>query len=342
MFNSVEIFLNELNEIDNYINYLEATREILRLKYNAEILKNFKKNHNKIKVKIRQYEYKLLIISVYGSIEKLFENTIKEYIEKLNKNITEYGELPLKIRENNFLFSAKLIEKMTKSSKYTNVIEKEEIIEKLYTTIKKVENYELNAISFTDHSTNFRLNSINEFFSKVDIIQINDKIKLNKFFNEKKEEASLIEMELLEFDNLAERRNRVSHGENEDEILSIDEIKNLIRFFKIYGETLKQVLNNEFFKIIENKGILLGKTSILYNKKIIGFRLKNIEFEKGDFILVNGQVSKIINIRVNNNEDYSKIKLINDEEADVSLELEDKIATRMEYKLFRNKYEIKN
>lgn len=189
MFNSVEIFLNELSEIENYINYLEATREILRLKYNAEILKKFKKNHNKIKVKIRQYEYKLLIISVYGSIEKLFENTIKEYIEKLNKNILEFSELPLKIRENNFLFSAKLIEKMTKSSKYTNVIEKEEIIEKLYTTIKKVENYELNAIAFTDHSTNFRSNSINEFFSKVDIIQINDKIKLNKFFKEKKEEA---------------------------------------------------------------------------------------------------------------------------------------------------------
>ena len=149
-------------------------------------------------------------------------------------------------------------------------------------------------------------------------------------------------MEFLEFDNLAERRNRVSHGENEDEILSIDEIKNLIRFFKIYGETLKQVLNNEFFKMIENKGIVLGKTLIVYNKKIIGFRLKNIEFEKGDFILVNGQVSKIINIRVNNNGDYPKIKLINDEEADVSLELEDKIATRMEYKLFRNKYEIKH
>ena len=68
------------------------------------------------------FEYKAIIISLYGIIEKYIGIWIQEHIDTLPNIIKNYNDLPSTLRKNNFDLSIKLISLINENNLFANLV----------------------------------------------------------------------------------------------------------------------------------------------------------------------------------------------------------------------------
>ncbi|MCP4345072.1 MAG: hypothetical protein GY795_06045 [Desulfobacterales bacterium] len=126
------------------------------------------------------FEYKAIIISLYGLLEKYVEVWIKEYLDTLSDIISEYNEIDEKIREKHFELSLKLISAITsrESAKYQH-LSKEDVLKKLNDCIVNPSAYKINTEAFVLLSGNLKHNKIAELFKKINV-DLNKGLKINQ------------------------------------------------------------------------------------------------------------------------------------------------------------------
>jgi len=236
------------------------------------------------------FGYSSVIITMYGLLENYIENLIKEYLEYLSSCIPKYNDLPIAIKNNHYELSASLINNLL-LPKYKDKITKEFIITNLYScgNCKGLKHYKINIDAFAQHSYNFKEQSINEFFKSVGLSNITSLIKSNVFFRE------YIEAEDIEVENafnilndLAERRNRISHGTEENNILDLDELSRYANYIGYFANSLNSVLIEQALPFIIQDGdnvVQIGYPIAIFTDKIIGVNINNIKLSKGDTIL---------------------------------------------------------
>ena len=88
-----------------------------------ELSKKAQEQYKKSGFSKRIFDYKASIISMYGILESSIELWIKEYIRTICQFYDSYGELPLKLRENHFENSLRLIQRIsqTEEAKYQHL-----------------------------------------------------------------------------------------------------------------------------------------------------------------------------------------------------------------------------
>ncbi|SFF30536.1 MAE_28990/MAE_18760 family HEPN-like nuclease [Sunxiuqinia elliptica] len=303
-------FISELNSLEKLVDFYNSEFNLLRI--NAEgcdSLTEFKTDFHEFYSQKKIFNYNSLIISLYGYFEKFIENILVEYIDKINIIFNRYSSLPEPIVKNHLRLSLELIEK-TQNSRYSGSLNKEGIIKNLHECINVNENYQLNKEAFSQHSANFRLQVVDEIFSRVGIESISNRIrKVPEFVNYIKDKYEVAEIQELGNDeintilnDLAERRNEVAHGVP-SQILSNDIIIDYIEYFDHLSNALIEVVNKSIYTLdVEQNCVLINDIRNTYrNGEVICLDSNNLRFSNGDVIYgVNSDTickSKILNIQ---------------------------------------------
>jgi len=331
--NSIEIFIDDINNIRMYIKYIELVNkiEINNRVSDDELLIKFREHLHTYGVSKKLFEYKAITISLYGILEKHIGLWISEYIEQLPKIVLNYNDLTEKFRKDHFNLSVKLISLIceNKYSKYEN-IKKEDVLARLNSCIDNPHSYELNGDAFYLHSGNLKHSKIVEAFNYLDI-KLTARLKVvgrrtEGFLCGSGENVSNRGDELFKMiDDLVVRRNEIAHGENIDNILNISEFGDYVDFLEGYGKSIFQTLvekNNEYeanhlYKKIDNvKGIHQAGS-------ILCFEVENNEINKGDYIIMQIQdgsffKKEILEIQ-KDNKNFDSLSITSSENVGVNL-----------------------
>lgn len=295
-FNEILTFIesSEIQEkfLVDYRRLMEESTEISPeiLKENSEkLVWKFNGFTNK-----KVFEYNTVIISLYGYFENFLETLIQAYIINLQVFIKEFEDMPDVIKSNHTTLSAQLIQNL-KLPKYMDITTEDEIVENMASCMKKA-TFKIKTLAYTYHTSNFRSNSINEFFSKVGIENVSAQIlkcyRFKKYLDENEIDNS-IAFEVL--DDLARRRNEIAHG-SVSTILQKGLLKSYVEYMDLYCEALIEVLNKSIYQVrLEKEAGLknLQKPLHVYNNSIICFSLNNVSLQKGDIIVAsdsNGEI----------------------------------------------------
>lgn len=337
---SLENFKIELNQIREYLKHIEyVTNIVADFSFENDAIsianslidfkEHYKKNHRDKKV----FEYKSIVISLYGLLERYVETWIKEYLDFLSVTITDYNEIDEKLRNNHFKLSIQLITMITSrdSAKYEHIV-KEDILKRLNECITHIKPYKLNSDAFTISSGNVKHNKIVELFALIGI-KLNEELKRNMTFNEylkrylDTEHISNLETENLysRINDLVDRRNDIAHGVSITNTVGQDELLDYCSFLENYCMALFDILTE---KSIEQESIhKFEKIEVIHkviNNSILGFELSNYFIKVGDFVIVetsdNHFYKKAILSLQKNRESYNELQV--QEKTDIGIGLE--------------------
>ncbi len=301
---SLKSFERDINNIREYlihiemVNKLEKNTKNLNSKF-IEHLHNF--NREK-----KIFEYKSIIISLYGILENTISKWIEEHIQNVSDIVKDYDELEDNFKNNHFDLSIKLISLIIEKrhSKFEN-INKNDILAKLNGVIQTSNNFELNSEAYIPLSGNLKHVKIVEAFKPLNIdLSI---LKHSKFMDDK--------LLISYMDDLVIRRNSIAHGvkeQIEDKLLTVNEfsseLEDIILALEEYMTRIFNIIcekeNEYYFK--HNNFIFVNETKEVFPKiKVCIINIKDIELKIGDTILVekDSKFSKvtIISIEQDNN-----------------------------------------
>jgi len=229
------------------------------LEYTSTIKKIFSQSKRKSSKNIikqstdeKIFEYKTIIISLYGTYEHCIESMIQEYIRTLSSIVDSFDGYPEHIKKY-YIDCWKTTHTHLENghSKYSH-LDEEEMVENLYETIKKRKNVLLPEC-YVPIGGNYRHKVVKDTMSKLGLNGIFDNIKkysplANRFLMEGKNDSdSSIIYSII--DDLVDRRNEIAHGGTIDNIISEDEFKNILDFVSNYIESIGSFLQDNLVKI---------------------------------------------------------------------------------------------
>lgn len=290
-----KVFLDDVSELEDYIAMAQTTAELLqndfsktKARYKDVLVKlqNQSKIYNK-----RKLDYSMIIVNLYGALEKYIESFIKDYLMIRASCVEKYSELPQCIIDQHINLSIELIQKID-YPKYSNMFTKEQIIKNINDCIQN-EKLTLNYEAFCIHSANFRISEIQKVVRRIGLSNLINSVKRNeelkRIYIKENGECNYEQLPLdsiFSFVNeLADRRNQISHGANTD-IISFELQLEMIRKIKLFigemnnlcFESLLQFFVRDCYKI-ERIHNVNKKT------KILCFQLDRNKIAIGDIII---------------------------------------------------------
>lgn len=337
--------LKGLKNIKQYIRYAGHIEKLIRIGKTEKIPTELHRIIDSLTTDIesitkKTFQYNAVIISLYGILEQFIEGIIVEYLNQVNRTVEKYNNLPQKIIDNHVDYSANLIQNLKWSKKYQNLTSQEEIIENLHKCLSDV-NYILNTVSFIQHQANIKHDVVIQLFGDIGIFELTNKFRSNTKFSDfiqKKTgitDLSQISNEVLFhlLNDLADRRNNVSHGIDEN-ILSLNILQSTyIPFLECYFQVIYAILREETLQLYFDNHtsnfheITPDSIIIIYDHKILCIKAENATFRVGNQILCKSakgriKLASIESIEVNKIS-YKEYEIVGSE--DIGLQLNTKI-----------------
>jgi len=344
---SITKFKKDIHELKMYIDTIEIINSLFTLDISKQeaIDTSFQQlldsqvHHNSFITK-RLFDYKTVVISLYGLSEHFIESLLKEYLDFISKIIPDYTTLPNKIRENHFNLSNNLLKNLN-NGKYKNISTEEEIISNLYACIKE-NKCSLNIEAFTEHKNNFRYETIADFYSKIGIDNVNTRIKrepiFKQYFSNYIAEYDSLQDKIIfsKINQLVDWRNEVAHGAPIDNIISNEMLLDTINFIESYGTALNNVIISDTLPFLASySAIPLGEAEKVIDNRIICIYLYNAKITIGNKIIAKGpsndyKLGKVTDLEVN----HQKHEIIkSSEKIGVGIEVNFYAKPNMEYYL---------
>ncbi len=254
--------------------------------------------------------YASSVILLYGLFEQYVEELIIAYLLELEHTISNFDDMPKKIKETHTELSAQLLLN-SQLDKYRDRLNVADVVQRMHLCVNG-ENFRLNTLAFIDHKSNFRIDSLNQFFASIGVSGISGLVKktpeFEKYISKRFPEVSIDRMPdnviFEDLNDLAWRRNMIAHGWPDD-TLSVDMMKERLEFVKGLGQSLYTVLRQKVLPhIVKYRGHILSKPIAMYNNTIVCFKIESGAISGGDKIIsrsLNGQYceGKIQELQVN-------------------------------------------
>lgn len=285
-----------LKSIEDYISHIGLVNNLVENNKNiqSEALILFEKHMKEFHVAKKIFEYKSIIISIYGLMENTISLLIQKHVSNIPRIVNYYSDLEEKFKDRHFNLSIKLISTIIegKYAKYEN-IDKEIILKNLFDLQSNMSDYILNSEAYIPSSGNLKHSKILEAFQSLDI-----------------DLSSVLNSEKSFIDELVSRRNEIAHGGKIDQILNI-------MMFPEYINSVNQCIEKISNSIIKKESDYQLKNELKYsyttieiihcihNNSILCFQLNNNSIKVGDNLIIedaNRNIFKrnIIDIQVNN------------------------------------------
>lgn len=284
----VDSFTKEIDSLERHILFNQKLKEESNLDTpTLEYLRSYKK---------KEFEYKLVIISLYGILEKHIDKIIENFLENLETKIDYYNFIPDKIKESHFSNSINLAS-ILDSKNYAKFdhLNKRQIIKNLHQCISNEQPYSINKDAFLINTGNLKHNKIAKALNQIGL-NLTEELKSYDHFDFASENT------FNKIDKIVDLRNKIAHG-NISNILDSSEINPLIDFLKKYFLSIYDLTNKYLNELILEynygyKSYSLGKTT-LFGSKIIGFTFKDkFSLNTGDKIIVKNENNKVFELLV--------------------------------------------
>lgn len=239
--------------------------------------------------KKKVFEYNSYIISLYGFFERFIENLLENYLENLLRLTSNFQNLPQEIR-NNYISTHSEFLKLTSYPKYSHINEKDVIF--VMNSALNEQRPKIFIPAYIHHTANFRHASINEYFLKVGVGNVNGNIKnyepLQSWLRYSFSDYEHLKNEILFsiIDELALKRNEVAHGAELTSLISNEMILDYVAFIEIYCKSLYELLLNDYNKLLFSSSLNLITPILRPNNFVICCELENRELNSESIFII--------------------------------------------------------
>lgn len=236
----------------------------------------------------RRFVYAAAVVLLYGGFEAFAEELAMAYVATLDGLCPTFGDLPKEIRVGHVNASATLLLNRD-VDKYRDRCDVEEVVKRLARPNAAAGERRVNELAFIDHRSNFRMESLSEFFKAAGIPGLGPPLMRVAELREFLEQTEGIEgienkspsVVFKDLDDLAQRRNEVAHGYPVN-ILSVESMLSRIKFMEALGKGILAVAEAELLKYqLKHGSEPLPKPLAVYRNAIACFALSNQAIERG-------------------------------------------------------------
>ena len=289
----LEDFQNELSQIKEYIKHIKKVNDLVDIEVPDEpVFQEFKTHFLSFRNDKKLFEYKSIIISLYGLLEKYIELWAQAYLSSLS-SLVSYGNLSESLKNKHFELSMKLINVVIEGRqvKYSK-LNKEDVVKKLNNCIENHSSYDFNVEAFTMQSGNLTHRRIEDIFNSIDISISKELIKnteLVTLIGLGDSQIQNTESNVLfgKINELVDRRNTIAHGAIIDNLLGLSELEPYIEFLEKYCVAIFCLLAE---KDIENQTIEkyreVSCQGVFTDKTVVGISAENSKIKIGDWIII--------------------------------------------------------
>ena len=250
----------------------------------------------------RQFDYAAVVICLYGLFENYLEVLLKRYLEVLSSTTRSYSDLPKKIRDRHVAVTSALLAK-PELQKYRDIVTVESLTENLHSCLSNQAGFVLNVEAYTYHTANFRTTAIQEFFGSVGIDNLFQRVVRTTSIQEFLggfDADRLLRLEnggheiFQEINDLAERRNEVSHGSVSD-LLSNERLLDYTKVVEAFGKCLFEIVSAEALSFeASQRGVDPIRCVKVINDHIVCLEIgKDTSVSKGDVLVANLNASAL-------------------------------------------------
>jgi hypothetical protein len=304
----------------------------------------------------KRFLYNSVIVSLYGYLESYIENVAEEYVSQLGSDCVKYSDVPTIVRERHLELSIDLL----RDTKRSRILEKEEktiaikrIVNNMNSCINEHDEFTLNEDAYSIHTSNFRYDSIHTIFQQAGVTGIlrlalekedlRREISTASVLNGSVDKKILISLLSSQLDDLAQRRNEISHGNLNSDLESLELYRARAKFIRCLGvaihEVLSEKLNEYLFPIISKFN--LGAPAEIYPKQsVLGFNFVagttlpiNFSLAIGDEIFSFNEksnkkliIGRVVALKYNN---VDSGKIFFDKDATITIKVNFKLTSRM-------------
>ncbi|MCD8450427.1 hypothetical protein LNI98_12080 [Tenacibaculum dicentrarchi] len=337
MVNILSKFQNEMKLLKFYIEFQNNS-----YKSQSKIEKNDPNSVLKTLTisKIKQFDFNSHIISIYGAYEYFIEQLLVRYLSEICSKTSSYELLPEDIKKNNLNKTLEVI-KQIEYRKNQNV-KPEKVIEILHKNINE-NSSTININAFKNHTANFRISVIDNYFSEIGIKNISSLVRqyeplkthLKNTISDYSTKKSSIIFQPLE--HICDLRNDIAHGVNNIQLINKTILFEYIDFMNTYTTSIFELVNNNYLMRIYEQNKNEIEVLNIYNNQILCFNTKGLVIKKGSKILVKSENHfpnvYLTNIKgIQHNNDSINITEIN-KNIEIGVMLDKRIKDTMNFKL---------
>lgn len=256
---SLSAFITSLTQISQYLDNLEKKNAILDEAYDlpcaTEEIKNSITALQSVRASEKQFDYAVVIVTLYGQYETYIEKTIKEYLKEMQAGGYLFSQLPQKIQDGYFAKGIGLHGKL-EWEKYKHLDEKA-IAKSLHETLNQdVQNIMPEA--YYTNAGNYKIDVLAGCLGELGIENAKQmlcqypsllsyyqgKFGLDVNVNEK-DDAVLYGL----LDEVVETRNKIAHTGKVDEIKDKTYVKEMLVFFEKFAISLNSLIQDVLYDI---------------------------------------------------------------------------------------------
>lgn len=238
------------------------------------------------------YQYTANIISLYGGLESFVETIAEEYLKSLSALFPSYEKLKRATGISDYMSQGVSLLSHAEERKLKE-LPKKDVLKGLYKAVVNDDSTALQSEAFIDvGGGNYKHSTIMKCFSRMGVSEMQDKLK-----NYEPLSCYIVENSLdtssnfyTKIDDLVERRNELSHGSENLELLDAEPFAEYLAFLSIYTETINNYLNNKLKHY--GWGLLDGEViePRVYSNNVIMLKAENAavgtRFAKGQKIML--------------------------------------------------------
>lgn len=332
MFESNKDFGKNIDALVSHLDYDKSRSAFLKniiKKYNCEsAIKDEIANHlHSVEmaslINAKKFTYTNSIISLYGFLENFIESIAREFIINLNAMQVPFLSLPKEIRSSHLELSIDLLKKVQRNraqNKEQKITLIKSVIANMNSCAQEDTAYQLNEYAFSNHSSNFRYDSIHNLFCKIGIHgvprlalrnpELRNSLAAKHTVDSDIEEKVLVSLLSSELDDLAQRRNEIAHGSFDGDLESVEMVIERALLLKSFGNSVCEVLIDYFYDFVFLSSIKtkIGKPDKTYNGSCVFGFIANQSHNNGKTTDIKvGDILFAMNDASNNKMKYGKI-----------------------------------
>ena len=293
--------------------------------------------------KIKQFDFNSHIISIYGAYEHFIEQLITKYLNGICAITRNYNSLPEEIQKNNLNKTLEILKQL--DYRKNKNLKPEKLIEILHKNINENSSI-LNIEAFKNHSANFRISVLDNYFTEIGIKNISSLVRqyeplksyLESNISDYSSKKNVIIFQIVE--HLCDLRNDIAHGVNNVQLVNRTILFDYIDFMKTFAESLYELINSNYLnKIYEIDNDEIEIINV-FNREILCFNTKGKLIDKNTKILVKSEnqfpnvfYANILDIQHNN---VSIPNTVLNESINIGIKVDKRIKDTMKFKLSIN------
>jgi len=289
MHNSLSAFKSSLAQIRQYVVDLERKNDILdkaiSLPCTSQDIKDDIADLQSKRVSEKQFDYMVVIVTLYGQYETFVERSIKEFVKDLQHGGYFFSQLPEKIKGGYFSKGIGLYGKL-EWEKYKHLNER--IIAK---SIHEALNQNIQNIlpeAFYTNAGNYKvdvlagclgdlgIDNTKQFLCQYPSLQSYYQGKYGSGVNVNEKDPKVLYGIV---DEVVETRNKIAHTGKVDDVKDKTYVVEMIDFFEKFAESITMMMQDALYEIKwnESKSVEYQPVNVFKGLSVAGF--KGVEFE---------------------------------------------------------------